>query len=246
VLVPRTSGPPGADHWDSKYVLSAPWTAPPTTPESIFPGQPQEKQPAAGPGALLQRGHEQRGRPRTIPATRLDTRIAPRQGREARPVAHRMASFHRATPGPHPPTRRMGEAEGTRVPRSVSEFSPVLRSSIADESVRTCLARQLRPATAWGSCSPETGMLIFPRKRGAPSQKRRERSEDARGHCVPSAEWLLHSPGSSTTRFIWAPFCGVAHCVSAEYLLAKQHLLAKQTLVCMWGASTEGKGSHRR
>ncbi len=166
VLVPRTSGPPGADRWDSKYVLSAPWTAPPTTPESIFPGQPQEKQPAAGPGALLQRGHEQRGRPRTIPATRLDTRIAPRQGREARPVAHRMASFHRATPGPHPPTRRMGEAEGTRVPRSVSEFSPVLRSSIADESVRTCLARHLRPATAWGSCSPETGMLVFPRKRG--------------------------------------------------------------------------------
>jgi len=33
-------------------------------------------------------------------------------------------------------------------------------------ALRTCSGRQLRPATAWVSCSPETGMLIFPRKRG--------------------------------------------------------------------------------
>ena len=135
-------------------------------PSPSFQGSPRRSSPPPAPAPCFNAVTSSVAAPRTISATRLDTRIAPRQGREARPVAHRMASFHRATPGPHPPTRRMGEAEGTRVPRSVSEFSPVLRSSIADESVRTCLARHLRPATAWGSCSPETGMLIFPRKRG--------------------------------------------------------------------------------
>ena len=36
------------------------------------------------------------------------------------------------------------------------------------------------------------------------------------------AKRLLHSPGSTATGFVWAPFCGFAHCVSAEPQSTKQ------------------------
>jgi hypothetical protein len=44
-------------------VQPAPNRAAQKSPEPVFPGQPQQKQPAAGPGALLQRGHKQRSGP---------------------------------------------------------------------------------------------------------------------------------------------------------------------------------------
>ena len=39
------------------------------------------------------------------------------------------------------------------------------------------------------------------------------------------AKWLLHSPGSPTTRLIRTPFCNVAHCVSASHQSTKQLLM---------------------
>ncbi|WP_263818543.1 maltotransferase domain-containing protein [Salinibacter sp.] len=47
------------------------------------------------------------------------------------------------------------------------------------------------------------------------------------GHCVSSAERLLHSPGSAATGLVWAPFMHVARCVSAEYPSAKQVLTVR-------------------
>jgi hypothetical protein len=57
-------------------------------------------------------------------------------------------------------------------------------------ALRTCSGRQLRPATAWVSCSPETGMLIFPRKRGTFPEASRQGSFGRHFAALPTVSRL--------------------------------------------------------